>query len=148
MTIWPPPSIERYKLAKMRANGLTAEEAEKSAQDDFKRLLPDELQSEGNFLFTLIDEAGTKVGMVWYCVRGGSTNPSAFIAEIFINERGRGRGYGKSAMLAVESHAKERGLQRIGLHVFGFNEGAIGLYRSLGYETTDLSMEKKLQQNL
>lgn len=139
-----PPSIERYKNDKMRANNLTAEEANKIAHGDFERVLPDGLQSKNNFLFSLTNGEGKKVGTIWYCIRGEKNNQKAFIAEIFINESERGRGYGKAAMLAIEAHAKSQQLNNIELHVFGFNEAAIKLYRSLGYETTDLSMAKKV----
>lgn len=142
---YKPQSLERYKIDKMRANSLTAEEAQKIAEDDFNRVLPNELQSKDNFLYTLLGEDETKVGVVWYCVRGAQNNRKAFIADIFIDEKERGHGYGKAAMLAVESQAREQGLRGIGLHVFGFNERAIGLYKSLGYETTDLVMEKELK---
>lgn len=80
--------------------------------------------------------------MIWYALREAENN-KAFIAENFINENARGQGYGKAAMLAVEAQAKERGLKSIELHVFGFNDTAIGLYRSLGFESTDIIMAKK-----
>lgn len=47
-------------------------------------------------------------------------------------------------MLILEEEVKARGLDLIGLHVFGFNETAIGFYRSLGYQVTNLMMEKQL----
>jgi len=56
----------------------------------------------------------------------------------------RGKGLGRQIVLLAEKEALARGLNRIGLHVFGFNETANGLYRALGYITTDLVMEKML----
>ena len=45
----------------------------------------------------------------------------------------RGRGLGRRAMELAEEEANRRGLARIELNVFGGNEVARGLYRSLGY---------------
>ncbi|MBT3786614.1 GNAT family N-acetyltransferase [bacterium] len=56
----------------------------------------------------------------------------------------RGKGYGKKAMHLFEEDVKQRGVKRTGLHVFGFNKAAAGLYQSIGYEITDLSMQKEL----
>jgi ribosomal protein S18 acetylase RimI-like enzyme len=36
------------------------------------------------------------------------------------------------------------GINSIRLHVFGYNHSAIAMYQKLGYETTNLQMEKKL----
>jgi GNAT superfamily N-acetyltransferase len=56
----------------------------------------------------------------------------------------RGKGYGKSAMQLFEEDVKVKGVGKTGLHVFSFNEPAVKLYKSMGYSTTDLSMQKSL----
>ena len=56
----------------------------------------------------------------------------------------RGQGFGEEIMRACEDAARAMGLSKIGLHVFGYNEPAIQLYKKLGYVTTDLEMEKAL----
>ena len=142
--IWAQRSRSNYANSKMRANGLTRAEAEKIARDDFDRLLPAGLETANNFLFTAREDDGRRIGFVWYAVRGADDNRRAFISDIVVEEGERGKGYGKKIMRAVEVHAKDQGLKRIGLHVFGFNRVAIGLYQSLEYEVTDLVMEKSL----
>lgn len=138
-------SKENYKKDKIKANDLTEQEAEKIANDDFARLLPDGYTSKDNFLFTIIDSLENPVGYLWYVIRGAEDNRKAFIADILIYEDYRGRGFGKKAMLLLEDHVKEQGLDSIGLHVFGFNERATSLYKSLDYQITDLVMVKKLK---
>jgi ribosomal protein S18 acetylase RimI-like enzyme len=137
-----------YIQNKMRANGLTQREAEEIAAADFARILPHGFLSKNNYLFTLVDSAEHDVGYTWYCVRGAENNRKAFICDIYVRESFRGRGFGRQAMTRIEEHAKAQGLKHIGLHVFGFNEVAISLYKSLGYQTTDLVMEKTLAHNL
>jgi ribosomal protein S18 acetylase RimI-like enzyme len=39
---------------------------------------------------------------------------------------------------------KNKGFEQLGLHVFGHNKIARALYESLGFETTNMVMSKKL----
>lgn len=140
---WAPRSRQCYAEDKMRANGYTKEEATKIAEADFNRLLPDGFESKDNYLFTMKDEDKI-IGYLWFMIRGAETNRKAFIADIIVEEEFRGQGYGRKAMKLLEEEVCKLGLKEIGLHVFGFNETAIALYSSLGYQTTDLVMAKKL----
>ncbi|MGZ3771140.1 MAG: GNAT family N-acetyltransferase [Bdellovibrio sp.] len=142
--IWLHRSRASYAADKMKANGFTQEEAEQIARDDFNRLLPDGYNSKDNFLYSAKDEKENILGFIWFCIRGAEGNKRAFICDVVIEEQYRGKGYGKQMMLLMEQEAKKKGSNRIGLHVFGFNETAIRLYQSLGYATTDLVMEKNL----
>ena len=47
-------------------------------------------------------------------------------------------------MLALEDEVRAHGLDRIELNVFGGNEVARGLYRSLGYAESAVYMVKRL----
>jgi ribosomal protein S18 acetylase RimI-like enzyme len=47
-------------------------------------------------------------------------------------------------MLLAESEARRRGLHRVALNVFGGNEVARNLYRSLGYGENAILMSKNL----
>ena len=108
------------------------------------RLLPDGHKSKDNFLFTAKIENKTLVGFLWFCIRSPEGNQRAFVYDVIIKDQYRGQGFGRQIMFLAEQKVKSLGVDRIGLHVFGFNEVAIGLYKSLGYETTDLVMEKSL----
>ena len=54
----------------------------------------------------------------------------------------RGKGYGRGAMVLAEEEAQARGHRRIELNVFGGNDVARSLYRSLGFEEVAVSMGK------
>lgn len=140
---WAPRSQSGYADDKMKANNLTRAEADEIAAKDFQRFLPDGLQSKDNYLYTMKSDEGN-VGYIWFCVRGPQDNRKAFICDIVVEEHSRGKGYGRKAMILLEEEVKSLNLKEIGLHVFGFNETAIGLYQSLGYLTTDLVMAKQL----
>ncbi|HSE82215.1 MAG TPA: GNAT family N-acetyltransferase [Gaiellaceae bacterium] len=46
----------------------------------------------------------------------------------------RRRGVGRALMEAAEDWAREVGVHKLELHVFPYNEAAIGLYEGMGYE--------------
>lgn len=127
----------------LHKNGLTLSEAQKKADDDMGKLLPDGLNSKDQFLFTMKD--GTRgVGILWYGVRGAEDNRKAFIYDIVVNVEERGKKFGERALQLLEIEVKKHGLSSIGLHVFGHNLIARKLYEKLGYEITNLNLEKKL----
>ena len=82
--------------------------------------------------------------MIWIRVDLKSPAKNGFIFELYVDEKFRGKGYGKQAMLLIEEEARELGLKSIGLHVFAVNTVARNLYESIGYETTSLNMVKNL----
>ena len=68
----------------------------------------------------------------------------AFVYDIAIHEDRRGQGYGRAAMLACAERARELGAHSVGLHVFGRNTVARGLYTSLGFQEPDVTMSLPL----
>jgi ribosomal protein S18 acetylase RimI-like enzyme len=53
---------------------------------------------------------------------------------IAVREKYRGKGVGSMLMEKAESYAKEKGVRRMELEVFGKNEKAIELYKKRNYE--------------
>lgn len=119
-------------------------EAQTKTDSDFKRLLPNELDTPDNYIFSIkLDEI-----LIWKVSRfatcGALNNRKAFIYDIFIDNNFRGKGYGKKTMELLEVEVKKLGLNHIGLHVFGHNHAARSLYQKMGYEITNLNLEKVL----
>jgi ribosomal protein S18 acetylase RimI-like enzyme len=141
---WAPRSRDAYALEKAKANGLTKEESEKVALEDFARILPNGFASKDNYLYLAFDQDGKNVGYLWFCVRGPDNNRRAFVCDILIEPEFRGQGCGRELMKLLEVEVRNLSLKRIGLHVFSNNLAAVRLYESLGFKTTDLSMEKYL----
>ena len=129
----------------IRNGGFSEEDAVVKAERDFKRFLPDGLDSEGHYLWAIEASGGEVVGHLWLGDREApDEGHRGFVFEIEIDEACRGRGYGRAAMLLLEDEVRALGLDRIELNVFGGNEVARGLYRSLGYEERAVMMGKKL----
>jgi ribosomal protein S18 acetylase RimI-like enzyme len=135
-------SIPEYAADHVRAGNWTESESLEKSRKEFEELLPQGLKTEDNFLYTLFD-GGQAVGMTWIKAK---THPSksGFIYDVFVEEKFRGKGYGKSLMLLLEEKAREMGLKSLELHVFGSNTVARKLYETIGYETTNVLMSKKL----
>ncbi|MDP9250357.1 MAG: GNAT family N-acetyltransferase [Chloroflexota bacterium] len=123
--------------------GLPAEVARRKAETDFATILPDGLATPGHAIF-VVEVDKQPVGRLWIAERTAHGGRSLFIYDIEIDEEHRGRGFGRAAMLLAEEEARARGLGRIELNVFGGNEVARRLYRSLGYRETAVQMAKDL----
>jgi ribosomal protein S18 acetylase RimI-like enzyme len=134
-------SVFRFYVTDLeRHAAFTRAEAERKAADDHATLLPDGKPLEGHHLLVVEDEQGTAIGRVWYADRA----PDVFLYAIEIDSEHRGRGYGRQAMDAFEVRAREQGASSIWLNVFGGNDVARSLYRSLGYGEASIHMSKRL----
>jgi ribosomal protein S18 acetylase RimI-like enzyme len=73
---------------------------------------------------------------------------SAIVEMLAVRSDRRRRGIGAALMLAARSWATARGLERVALNVWEFNQSAIAFYHSLGYATSSRMMEIPLRQPL
>jgi ribosomal protein S18 acetylase RimI-like enzyme len=135
-------TIPEYAAEHVRAGNWTEEESLERSRKEFEDLLPQGLSTEDNFLYSLVDGNET-VGLIWMKVKR-HPSISGFIYDVFVEEKFRGKGYGKSLMLLLEEKAREMDLKSLELHVFGSNHVARKLYETIGYETTNVMMKKTL----
>ncbi len=136
-------AVPEYAADNVRAGYWAEAEALEKSRKEFETLLPKGLQSENHYLYTLYD-AENAVGLIWMRANMDRPTKSGFIFDLRIDEKFRGKGYGKQAMLLIEEKARELGLKSIGLHVFAVNTVARNLYESVGYEISSLNMIKQL----
>jgi len=123
--------------------GLPPDIAERKSETDFANILPEGLQTPGHAFFVVEADAGS-VGWLWLAEREQYGQRTLFVYEIEIAEGQRGKGYGRATMLLAEDEARTRGLNQMQLNVFGGNEVARGLYRSLRYRENAVLMTKDL----
>jgi ribosomal protein S18 acetylase RimI-like enzyme len=71
------------------------------------------------------------IGWLWLSIQG---KHEIRIADIFIEESERRKGFAKEAMIAVEKLAQEKDMTTISLNVFEDNVHAKLLYINLGYK--------------
>jgi ribosomal protein S18 acetylase RimI-like enzyme len=124
--------------------GRTPEDANRHADETMADSFPSGAPSPGHAVFEVLDEAGLTIGYLWIGPDTSGNADSWWVWDIVIDAEKRGLGFGRTAMLLGEEYARAQGAHTLGLHVFGFNTGARGLYESLGYETTSVKMRKRL----
>lgn len=117
--------------------------AQAKADTDLPQLLPEGLATPNHFMYAIEDD-GRFAGYLWLCDRDGELGHSLFVYAVEIDEEFRGRGLGRAAMVFAENEAQRLGIAKVALNVFGGNEVARGLYRSLGYTETAVHMEKRV----
>lgn len=140
---WLHLSMEEYAAEKVQAGNATEDEARDASKHEFNQLLPDGLNTADNYIFNVRDDDSDQiVGTLWLKVR--NEGKEMFIYGIRMDENSRGKGYGRQTMQALEAFVKELGIPKISLHVFGYNDVAIHLYKSCGYVTTNVLMSKVL----
>jgi GNAT superfamily N-acetyltransferase len=97
--------------------------------------------------------AGTLVGCLVAMVRSSPEVPIlvpvryAMVDTLVVAQAYRGLGVGRRLMARAERWARARGIPRIELNVFEFNEGARVFYEALGYVTFSRRMVKSLSQS-
>jgi ribosomal protein S18 acetylase RimI-like enzyme len=132
-------SVIAYAQGIEQQGGQTAEFARRKSEEDHAAVLPDGLSTPGHTLW-IVEAAGERVGVLWLAERDSGGRRVIYIYDVEIDEAHRGKGYGRAAMELAERQARAAGIGRIELNVFGGNEVARKLYRSLGYVETSVQM--------
>lgn len=76
--------------------------------------------------------------------RAESFYPETLDAALDVAGDHRRQGLGRAAMVAAEDLLRADGCTRIALNVFGWNDGAAELYRTLGFEVDSTQLSKSL----
>lgn len=140
---WLAHLIEDYAAEKVAAGNWTAEEALARSAEETNGLLPQGPSTPGQHLFSIVAAGEPEpVGVLWFAAI--EARRQAFIYDLEIHPPYRRRGYAEQAMRAAETEVRALGLKTIGLHVFGHNHAARGLYEKLGYEVTNVNMAKRV----
>ena len=134
-----------YAQDHVLAGNWASEEALAKATAQFDELLPRGVETPDHFLYEVHDPAGKCVGYVWFAVVGSGAARAGYVYNIRIHPAEQRKGYGRAALLALESVAAGMQLPALRLNVFGHNPGAQALYASLGYRVTSSSMRKPLR---
>ena len=142
MNLYLERGIREYAEDHVRNGNWSAEEALERSKKEFEQLLPEGVNSQDQFLFSIVDETDdNKTGLLWVQVK----DQKAFIYDFIIDESSRGKGYGKQALVALDEKLKSIEVQSVGLHVFGDNITAQELYKKMGYQITGIHMKKILK---
>lgn len=134
-----------YAAQMIELAGMEPAAAHEKAHSDMAALVPPDGPLDTH-RFTVLEEHGERVGIVWVGP-GRMDGSAAWIYDVAVEERHRGRGFGRALMLEAERASREAGDPKLGLNVFGGNVNAIGLYLSLGYTVEAQQMSKSLVED-
>ncbi len=138
-------SASAYADDNIKSGRWLPEGAHGRALSELRDSLPQGIDTPDNYLFDILaSPGGTVVGYVWCAIQENCGQRSAFVYDVEIKPEFRRQGHASKAFAAIQEHMAALEIESLGLHVFAFNEGAIALYRKLGFEVTGLNMQKKL----
>lgn len=133
--------IGEYAKDHVRNGNWPAEGSLERSKKEFEHYLPDGNHSKDQYIWSILDEADNKIGVLWVQVKEGK----AFIFDFVIDETFRGKGFGKQALAAMDEKLRSMNAESVGLHVFGDNISAQELYKKMGFVITNIQMQKKLK---
>lgn len=133
-------AMDHYAREQVKVGNWQQDVAIDQAREAYQQLLAAGPNTEGHYLYSICYSHIT-VGMIWLAQ---GEKDKGFIYDLAIWKEYQGQGYGTRAIKHVEKIAKELGLKKVGLHVFGHNKLARNLYGQLGYVETNIKMEKIL----
>lgn len=134
--------IQQYAADHVRNGNWPAEGANERSRKEFEHYLPDGIHSKDQYLYSIIDEDGNKIGVLWVQVK----DRKGFIFNFVIDEEFRGKGFGRQALTAMDEKLKSMDVESVALHVFGDNVTAQELYKKMGFQITGIHMKKTFKQ--
>lgn len=134
-------SIREYAADHVRNGNWPAEGALERSREQFDHYLPGGIHTQDQYLWSLVDDSNNKIGVLWVQVK----EQKAFIFDFVIDEKFRGKGFGKQALIAMEETLNSMGAESVALHVFGDNLIAQELYKKAGFKITGIHMKKILK---
>ncbi len=141
--VWYRQAVGEYSQEFVESGLLNPEDAAQRAKVDFERLLADGLTTDRHELFTAYADE-TPVATLWLFFEQRARGVEAFVYSLTVEESQRRRGYGRAVMKLAIELCRARDIIAVGLHVFGHNKAARGLYDSLGFEVTSTNMKLAL----
>lgn len=133
-----------YAHENVEAGYWAEEESEEKSKKEIERLLPDGLETKDHYIFSVVDqESNEHVGALWVYVAEKKKLKSAFIYYIEIFENYRGKGLSKQTLALLDQWCVDKGILKIGLHVFAKNIIARNVYKKFGYKDINYNMGKE-----
>jgi ribosomal protein S18 acetylase RimI-like enzyme len=137
--------IERFVENVAKNDRDPPEQVRKKEIAEFQHVLPLKHKTPNHFIFDVIaQDSGKQVGTIWLLKTTQDDETELFLYDIYIFEEFQNQGYGTALLRTYEQKAKEMGAQKLGLHVFGHNKGALKLYTKEEFFLTGYNLAKNL----
>jgi GNAT superfamily N-acetyltransferase len=97
-----------------------------------------ELIGDSSTEYLLVGDPEQGFAQIRYRLSVWQPGEDAWLEDVFVHERARGKGYGRLLVAASIERARSRGCGRIQLETNQNNEAAVRLYESAGFEASHL----------
>jgi ribosomal protein S18 acetylase RimI-like enzyme len=141
---WCAVTKREYAAGKVEAGNWPEAGADELAEAEFARLLPNGRHTPAHEIRSMVNDAGEKVGYAWFTIENRDVGRVVFIYDIAVDAAHRRKGYARLALDEIDAYARDHDCLGVMLHVFGDNEAARELYRSMGYLETNVIMLKRV----
>lgn len=141
---WQAEAIPVLAAEKVASGQWPEAEALDRSRTEFDSLLPQGRDTANHYHFTIQDDAGGRVGTLWFASAQRGKARIAYVYDVSVVTEPRRQGHAVRALRALEEEVRRMGLAGIALHVFGPNSAARALYAKLGYTPTNINMYKPL----
>ncbi|WP_326794884.1 GNAT family N-acetyltransferase [Streptomyces sp. NBC_01808] len=138
---WRTAEVEAY-AHRWLDQGTPPDEARSRAGAAHDALLPAGAATP-DVALRVLEHEGAGVGTIWIALKPQIAT-GGYVYAVTVAPEHRGRGHGRTLMLAAERECLAAGLPTLGLHVFAWNEVARRLYESLDYAPTAYHLRKPL----
>jgi ribosomal protein S18 acetylase RimI-like enzyme len=128
------PAREAGEVARLLA-GFRDYYGQPEPADELIREVVGRLIGDPGTEYLLAGEPAAGVAQVRFRLSAWTGAEDAWIEDVFVEEQARGRGLGRALVEAAIERARARGCARIQLDANERNEGALALYRALGFES-------------
>ena len=130
----------------MKTKIATETEVNRYLEMDMNNIIPDGFETPNHYWLKILNNNSEEVGAIWHSFRGKGERKTPYLGDIYIAPEFRRQGYAKNAFTQYEMELKSQGIKNnIAVHLVGdFNEAAISLCRSCGFNVSGIPMEKRM----
>lgn len=128
------PPAEAGEVARLLA-GFRDYYGESEPTTDDMRAVVEQLITEPHTEYLLAGEPARGVAQLRYRLSVWTGTEDCWLEDLFVEPDARGAGMGRALTEACVHRARQRGCRRIQLDANEANDGAIALYRDIGFES-------------
>jgi hypothetical protein len=131
--------IADYAKDKVRVGHWSEMEAMELSKEALDKILKDGVETPNHYLLNAIEDE-TKIGFVWM----NEANGEIFVNDTCIFEDYRDKNYELKFIEVIEEKANSLDITKINIHSYGYNEKNLEVYKKMGYDITDVYLNKGL----
>jgi len=131
--------ISDYAKDKVRAGHWSEREALELSKETLDKILSDGISTPNHYLLDAYEDQ-VKIGFIWI----NKFNNEIFVNNTCIFDEFQEKEYELEFIELIEEKANELNIKKINIHSYGYNEKNIAIYKKMGYDITDIYLNKDI----